>query len=153
MASYQATVRSKLSAERAFALMADFANAKHWDPATLRSRQLNDQPVGLGARFELEMKIFGRENAIEYEIVEFDAPRRVVLRGENSGSISADTITIESEGDGCAITYHAEVTMKGGFKVIGPLFGPVFKKMGDEARDAMAEWLAEEAPGEAVVSA
>lgn len=153
MASYQATVSSKLPAERAFALMADFANAEQWDPATLRSRQTNDIPVGLGARFELEMKIFGRENAIEYEIVEFDAPRLVVLRGENSGSVSVDTITVEPDGEGSAITYHAEVTMKGGLKVIGPLFGPVFKKMGDEARDAMADWLADQARGETVVSA
>lgn len=148
MASYEATVHSPLPAERAFTLMADFSNAMHWDPATLESRQLDDGPVGLGARFQFDMKIFGRENEIEYEIVEFDSPRRVVLRGENSGSVSVDTITVEPTDDGSAITYRADVTMKGGFKVIGPLFGPIFKKMGDEARDAMIEWLAQEAQAE-----
>lgn len=150
MANYETTVHADLPAERAFALMADFSNAEHWDPATLESRQLNDVPVGLGARFELKMKIFGRENEIEYEIMEFDSPRRVVLRGENSGSVSIDTITVEPDGDGSAVTYRADVTMKGGFKVIGPLFGPVFKKMGDEARDAMIEWFAQMAPTETV---
>lgn len=146
MASYEATVHSPLPAERAFALMADFSNAIHWDPATLESRQLDDGPVGLGARFQLDMKIFGRENEIEYEIVEFDAPRKVVLRGENSGSVSVDTITVEPTEDGSAVNYRADVTMKGGFKVIGPFFSPVFKKMGDEARDAMSAWLKDAAP-------
>lgn len=148
MASYEATVHSPLPAERSFALMADFSNALHWDPATLESRQLDDGPVGLGARFRLDMKIFGRENAIEYEIVEYDAPRKVVLRGENAGSVSVDTITVEPTGSGSAVNYKAEVTMKGAFKVIGPLFSPVFKKMGDEARDKMTEWLKDAAPAE-----
>ncbi len=147
MANYEATVQSDLPADRAFALMADFANAQHWDPATLESKQLNDGPVGEGARFELQMKILGRENVIEYEIVEFDAPRRVVLRGENSGSVSVDTITVAPTENGSAITYRADVTMKGGFKLIGPFFAPVFKKMGDEARDKIQEWLGEEALG------
>lgn len=153
MAKYETTVHSELPAERAFALMADFANAEHWDPATLESRQLNDIPVGLGARFELQMKIFGRENDIEYEIVEFESPIRVVLRGENSGSVSVDTITVEPDGEGSAVTYRADVTMKGGFKLVGPLFGPVFKKMGDEARDAMIEWFEQMAQAESVVEA
>lgn len=148
MASYEATVHSPLPAERAFALMADFSNALHWDPATLESRQLDDGPVALGSRFRLDMKIFGRENDIEYEIVEYDAPRKVVLRGENSGSVSVDTITVAPTDDGCAVNYRADVTMKGGFKVIGPFFSPVFKKMGDEARDKMTEWLRDAAPAQ-----
>lgn len=87
------------------------------------------------------MEIFGRENSIVYEIVEFDPPRRVVLRGENAGSVSVDTIDVESDGDGSAVTYEAEVTMKGLFKALGPLFGPVFKKMGDAAKEEIGPWL------------
>lgn len=121
--------------------MADFAKAEEWDPATKSSRQLGKEPVGVGARFELEMEIFGRENTIVYEIVEYDSPSRVVLRGENSGSVSVDEISVAPHEGGSAVTYEATVTMKGGFKVIGPFFAPVFKKMGDEARERIAPWL------------
>jgi hypothetical protein len=141
VAHYRATVDTKLEPERAFALMADFANAEGWDPSTVSSRQIGDGPVGAGARFELEMHIFGRDNSIVYEIVEFDPPSRVVLRGENAGSVSVDTITFNARGDGAAVTYDAEVTMKGAFKALAPLFAPVFKRMGDEARDAIGPWL------------
>lgn len=141
MAHYKATVHTQLPPAQAFELMADFANAQDWDPATTASRQLDGGPVDVGARFELEMQIFGRENTIVYEIVEYDAPSRVVLRGENAGSVSIDEISVAPHESGSAVTYEATVTMKGAFKVIGPLFAPVFKKMGDEAQGRIAPWL------------
>jgi hypothetical protein len=141
VAEYTATINTKLSPQRAFELMADFSNAKHWDPATLDSSKIGDHAVGLGARFELDMKIFGRENAIVYEIMEFEPPSRVVLRGENAGSVSEDEISVAPSGEGAAVTYSAVVTMKGAFKAIGPMFAPVFKRMGDEAKEQIAPWL------------
>jgi hypothetical protein len=147
VAHYKATVHTELPAEHAFALMADFSNAKSWDPATVASEQLDDAPVDVGARFELEMEIFGRENSIVYEVIEYDAPSRVVLRGENAGSVSIDEISVVPQGDGADVTYEATVTMKGAFKVIGPFFGPVFKRMGDEAREQIAPWLDQHASG------
>jgi len=141
MANYKATVQSQLAPAQAFALMADFANAEQWDPATNSSSQVGEGPVDVGARFELEMEILGRENSIVYEIIEYDAPARVVLRGENAGSVSIDEISVAPAGDGSAVTYEATVTMKGPFKVIGPFFAPVFKRMGDEAKKSIAPWL------------
>jgi hypothetical protein len=129
--------------------MADFSNADGWDPATLESRQVGAGPVEVGARFELEMEIFGRENTIIYEVVEHDSPARVVLRGENAGSVSIDEISVAPHESGSAVTYEATVTMKGAFKVLGPLFAPVFKRMGDKARDCMGPWLDGHASGSA----
>lgn len=147
MAHYKATVPSKLDPAKAFALMADFANAQLWDPATNSSRQIGGGPVDVGARFELEMEILGRENSIVYEIVEYDSPARVVLRGENAGSVSIDEISVAPAGTGSAVTYEATVTMKGAFKAIGPLFAPLFKRMGDEAKESIGPWLDTHAEG------
>lgn len=141
MAKYSATVETTASPADAFALMADFANAVHWDPATKASKRLDSGEIGVGSRFELTMEIFGRENAIEYEILEFEAPSRVVLRGENAGSVAIDEISVAPREGGSSVTYEAVVTMKGAYKAIGPLFGPVFKRMGDSARDAIGPWL------------
>ena len=143
MAHYKATVHSKLQPAQAFELMANFANAQEWDPATSESRQLGEGPIGVGTQFELDMKIMGRENSIVYEVVEFDSPSRVVLRGENAGSVSIDEISVAPHESGSAVTYEATVTMKGAYKVIGPVFAPVFKKMGDEAQGRIAPWLDE----------
>lgn len=146
MPSYRATVSTDLAPERAFQLMADFANAQYWDPATLASRQTAGDTVGEGARFELEMEILGRTNNIEYEIVEYVPHERVVLRGENAGSVSIDEISVAPDADGGSmVSYDAEVTMKGAFKLIGPLFVPVFNRMGDSAKVRIREWLDEQA--------
>jgi hypothetical protein len=145
VAHYKATVLTDLPPAQTFALMADFANAEGWDPATKNSRQLGEGPVDVGARFELEMEIFGRENSIVYEIIEYDAPARVVLRGENAGSVSIDEISVAPHASGSAVTYEATVTMKGAYKAIGPLFAPAFKKMGDKAKERIAPWLNEHA--------
>jgi hypothetical protein len=147
MPSYLATVTTQFDAGRTFGLLADFSNAEHWDPATVRSKRLDDdQPMlDVGARFQLDMRIAGRENSIVYEITDFEAPRRVVLRGENSGSVSVDTITVRpaQNGNGAVVTYQAEVTLKGVFKVISPIFGLLFNRMGENARVAMHDWLDE----------
>lgn len=145
MAHYKAIVHTELPPAQAFALMADFSNAQDWDPATVESHQLGEGPVAVGARFELEMKIFGRENSIVYEVVEYDSPSRIVLRGENAGSVSIDEISVAPHDSGAAVTYEATVTMKGAYKAIGPLFAPVFKKMGDQAKERIAPWLDEHA--------
>lgn len=147
MPEYRTTIDVKADPEMAFALLADFSNAAAWDPATLAARRIDgDGPVGVGSRFELDMKILGRENAIEYEITEIEAPRRVVLRGENSGSVAIDEITVEPHAGGSRVTYEAVVSMKGAYKLSAPLFAPVFKRMGDGARDRMREWLDELPP-------
>ena len=80
--------------------MADFANAQHWDPATSTRGSSATARSDVGARFELDMKIFGRENSIVYEVIEYDSPSRVVLRGENSGSVAVDEITVAPSADG-----------------------------------------------------
>ena len=91
------------------------------------------------------MKIAGRENSIVYEIIQFEAPRRVVLRGENAGSVSVDEINVKPahNGHGSVVTYRADVDLAGAFKIISPIFSLVFKRMGDQARDQMHDWLDE----------
>lgn len=148
MAKYRATINTRLAPAAAFERMADFSNARHWDPATLDSRQIGAGPVQAGARFELDMKIFGRENSIVYEIVEYEAPSRVVLRGENAGSVAVDEITVAPHRDGASVTYAADVSMKGPYKAIGPVFAPVFKRMGDAAKERIGPWLDAQAAGD-----
>lgn len=142
MPKYATTIEVACDAQRAFALLADFANAAAWDPATVSARRLDDDgPVGFGSRFELQMRIMGRENSIEYEITGFDPPRRVVLRGENAGSVAIDEISVEPHDSGARVTYEADVSLNGAFKLASPIFAGVFKRMGDAARDEMREWL------------
>jgi hypothetical protein len=45
------------------------------------------------------------------------------------------------------VTYAADVTLNGPFKVISPVFQLVFNRMGDKARDRIGPWLGSRAAG------
>ena len=59
VARYTTTIRSKLAPEDAFAYMADFSNARFWDPSVSEARRERHGPVGLGSTFHLVARFAG----------------------------------------------------------------------------------------------
>lgn len=145
MATYSATVTSPRSPEDVFAYLADFRTVAEWDPSINSSTLLTPgEPRTVGARFKVvQGSSIGSDVELEYEIQSVDAPRQVVLRGENDSLISIDTITVEpADGGGCAVTYDAEIELKGARKVADPLMQLGLKRLGNKAKDGLAEKLA-----------
>ncbi len=133
MAHYNGTIPSPRPAADVFAYMAEFANVADWDPTVAEAEPLQLGQPELGSKFHVLVRWLGRENAFEYEITEFEAPRRLVLRAENSTSISEDTIEVAARGTGSEMTYDARVTLKGPARLIDPVLGLAFKRLGDNA--------------------
>ena len=114
MARYRGTVISTRSAEETFDYLADFSNAAAWDPGTATAERLDDGPVGLGSAFRLGVRVGARVIPLEYRIVAFDRPHRVVLLGESGAVRSEDTVTVTPAADGGSIlTYEADLRLKG----------------------------------------
>ncbi len=145
MAHYRGTISSPRPAADVFAYMAEFANVADWDPTVAEARPLQEGEPGLGSRFHVLVRWLGRENAFEYEITEFEAPRRLVLRAENSTSVSEDTIEVAARGTGSEMNYDARVTLKGAARLIDPALGLAFKRLGDNAADGLRRELGGEA--------
>ena len=99
MARYLTKIESALPQAEAFAYMADFANARVWDPSVSEARRVGDAPIGIGSAFDLVARFGGRDVPLRYEIVEYDSPRRVVLEARRPGFVSRDTITVEPAGE------------------------------------------------------
>jgi hypothetical protein len=133
MARYRGTVESARSAEETFDYMAEFANVTEWDPTAAEARRLDEAEPSLGSRFFVRVHWLGRDLPLTYEAVEFDRPRRLVLRASNSTSVSEDTITVEPAGDGARLVYEANVQLKGPLRLFDPLLGLAFKSLGDNA--------------------
>ncbi len=86
-------IDTALPLERAFAFVADFANAERWDPGVATSVRTNAGPVGVGARYRLGVRMGGRIVPMDYEVTAFDAPRRRGPRGlVAAGSDAIDEI-------------------------------------------------------------
>ena len=107
MARYVTRIESRLSPAEAFAYMADFTNARFWDPSVSLAELRGDRPIGLGAVFHLVSRFAGRDVPLLYTIVTFEPPQRVVLESRKAGFTSRDTITIEPAGAGSVLHYDA----------------------------------------------
>ena len=133
MARYVTEIESALPQGEAFAYMADFANARLWDPSVSEARRVGKAPVGLGSKFDLVARFGGRDVPLRYEIVEFDAPRRVVLEAKRAGFVSRDTITVEPTGNGSVVHYDATLTFGGVGRLFDPIMQRIFSRVGARA--------------------
>lgn len=141
MARYRDVISSPRPAEEVFAYMARFSNVSEWDPTAAEAEPLGEGEPGLGSRFHVLVRWLGREIELEYEITEFDPPRRLVLRAENATTVSEDTVEIAARPGGSEMTYDARLDLKGIARVFDPLFGLAFKRLGDNAASGLRREL------------
>ena len=142
MAHYRGTVVSTRSAEDTFDYMADFANAAEWDPGTASTERLDAGEVRLGSAFRLDVRVGSRTTPLDYRIVAFERPRRVVLLGESDTLRSEDIMTVVPAADGGSIlTYDADLTLKGSFALANPFLGLFFGRIGDKGVEGLRRTL------------
>jgi CBS domain-containing protein len=137
MARYSTTIESTLPPAEAFAYMADFANARFWDPSVGAARRVGEEPIGVGTAFDLVARFGGRDVALRYEIVEHDPPRRVVLEARRPRFVSRDAITVEPVGSGSVVHYDAELAFAGAGRLLDPVMQRIFARVGARATAGM----------------
>lgn len=137
----QRTVRTDASPERVFDYLSDFATTNEWDPGTVHTERISGDG-GVGTTYHNRSRFMGRESELVYRVVEHTRPTRFALRGENETLTADDTIEMVPDGTGTRVTYTADFQFKGIAKLVAPLLGPAFKKLGDEAEHGLTEALA-----------
>jgi polyketide cyclase/dehydrase/lipid transport protein len=133
MARYETTIRSRLAPAEAFAYMADFSNARFWDPSVSEARHEGDAPIGIGSTFAVVARFAGRKVPLRYTIVAFEPTERVVLEARR-GFVSRDTITVRpADAGGSIVHYDAVLTFSGIGRLFDPLMQRVFDRVGAKA--------------------
>ncbi len=133
MARYVTRIESRLSPGEAFAYMADFSNARVWDPSVSEARRTDDAPIGVGSSFDVVARFAGRDVPLSYAIVEYEAPRRVVLEAKRPGFVSRDTITVEEAENGSVVHYDALLSFSGLGRLFDSVMQRVFNRTGERA--------------------
>ena len=126
-------IETRLDPEASFAFVADFANSAGWDPGVASSERLDPGPVGVGARYRLGVRLAGRVAPMEYRITVFEPSVRVVLEGSGSGVSAVDEIRFAPAGSGTRIEYTADIRLRGLLRLVQPLLGSQFARIGREA--------------------
>lgn len=140
------TIETTLPLAGTFAFIADFANAEVWDPGTLASKRRGDGPVGVGTTYDLTVRMGGGAAPMTYTIETFEPDERVVLRGVGERATARDDIRFESTpSGGTRVDYIADIELKGLIRLLQPVLGGAFRKLGDDARTGMTRALAERA--------
>ena len=137
MARYVTKIESHLSPEEAFAYMADFSNARVWDPSVSEARRVDVDSIGVGSAFDLVARFAGRDVPLRYAIVEYDAPHRVVLEARRSSFVSRDTITVEEAESGSVVHYDALLSFSGLGRLFDPVMQRIFNRTGEQAKAGM----------------
>ena len=145
MARYIVHVRTPMPRDEAFAYLADLTNFAEWDPGVDRVEQVEGDGAGLGAAFDVAVKVPGRTMTLRYDTVAFDdASTTMTAVAQNALMTSEDTITIEADGNGSIVTYDAELRLKGLLGLSDPLLRLTFNQIGDRAAAGLVETLAGE---------
>lgn len=134
-------IETTLPIDDVFAFIADFANSLAWDPGTATSTRIDAGPVGVGARYQLGVRMRGRVVPMEYRITRFEPPRRVVLDGSGSGVTAVDDIRFEPAGTGTRVDYAADIRLGGVLRLVQPFLGGAFAKIAHDAADGMQRAL------------
>ncbi|HEX7460476.1 MAG TPA: SDR family NAD(P)-dependent oxidoreductase, partial [Acidimicrobiales bacterium] len=138
MARYRGTVVSSWSPEETFDYLADFSRAAEWDPGTATAERLDDGPLGPGSTFRLGVRVGPRVIPLEYRIVTYERPHKVVLLGESDTIRSEDTMTVAAAADGGSIlTYHADLRLLGSFAIANPVLPLFFDPIGDRGVEGL----------------
>ncbi len=140
MARYVGTIPSSRSVEEAFDYLADFSSVREWDPTAVGAENLSGR-VGTGAQFRVVVRFARSENEFVYETIEFDRPRRLVLRAESPTVVSLDTITFAPSAGGSEVTYDAQLHPKGAMKLAAPILALLFRRLGDNAASGLEREL------------
>ena len=146
MPLYTTRVHSRWPAARTFAFMADLRNFEQWDPGVRSARLLAGGEPGVGAAYEVTVGGVFRDIVLRYETIAYDAPRRVVVRADNSVLTSRDEITVEVSQTGSEVIYAAGLDLRGPLRVLNPLLGLVFKRIVNRAADGLRVALARDEP-------
>ena len=133
MARYVTKIESQRPAAEAFAYMADFSNARLWDPSVSEARRAGNGPIGVGSAFDLVARFAGRDVPLRYTIVAYEPPRRVVLEARTRGFVSRDTITVEPADHGSDVHYDALLAFSGPGRLFDPVMQRIFDRVGAQA--------------------
>jgi Polyketide cyclase / dehydrase and lipid transport len=142
MARYQAVVQSRWPAAETFAYLATFSNAVDWDPGVLASEQLDPGPVAMGTRFRLVVPFGGRRVPLTYRVTGYQPDREVLLAATSGLLHATDKIVVTGGAGGSAVSYQAEVRLRGPLRLLDPLLRPRFRAVADRAAAGLAQALA-----------
>jgi uncharacterized protein YndB with AHSA1/START domain len=124
-----------------FDYTSDFSNIENWDPGVAASRQVGDGTIGVGTRFDLDVRFGKSVLPMVYEINAYEPNHRVVLIGKGDTLDAIDEIRFSAEAGMTVIDYTADLHFHNWLRYVDPLLSPFLKGVGRKALDGLVSVL------------
>jgi uncharacterized protein YndB with AHSA1/START domain len=122
-----------------FRAIADVESFPRWNPTTKSAKKLSPGETGEGTRFELTIRGFGR--TIQ-ELRGFEPDRQVTLVPHIKTLSGGHTFVLIPEGDGqTRVDHQLEMTLRGAWRVFGPMVAMVGRRNLRQTATALKNWL------------
>lgn len=121
--SYDVTTVIARPIEDVFAFLADGTNDPKFSPRVLEIQKTTDGPTGVGTVYASTVKDAGVKTKREFEITEFDPPRRIRWKelSKNLVRVPEGGYDLAPEGAGTRVTLSNTLEGRGFGKLIAPL--------------------------------
>lgn len=140
MITWSGTRRVHASAAHTFDVIATHGRENHprWEKEVVEIRPVTPGPVGLGTRAIMVRKEMGRVRAVEYEVTEFDAGRRIAFHHPDANMDFALSFTVSpATASECDLRVDVRAQPNGALRAIEPLMRLAFPKRSARITDAM----------------
>lgn len=119
MASIETSIAINRSLEEVFSFITDPGNTPRWAPA-VKSVTVSG-PMGPGARGREVRTFLGRRLEMDWEVTEYEPPRRLGFRYTSGPLPAVAVFTLEPEAEGTRLTCRTNIQGRGLFRLLGPL--------------------------------
>ena len=127
VANVTGSVRIVAPLDKVFDTVADSRNEPSFNAAMTEVELLTPEPIGLGTRFHARMGRAGMDMFVE--LTQFDPPHRLGSLTTSAMMETSGTLTFTSEEDATLMVWDWQVHPKGWFRMLGPLVGPLGRRM------------------------
>lgn len=122
---------------------------ERWLPGLVRIERVTPGPFGRGTRWRETRRVFGRDATEEFEVVEYEPPRRLGLRvdGRRGSSKRGEYLfeyRLAPSATGTELVLNGEIRLGGWLEVVGRLFVLPFRKAMEKDLAALATYLSSE---------
>jgi uncharacterized protein YndB with AHSA1/START domain len=121
------SVRIAAPRERVFDTVADTRNEPSFNTAITEVELLTPEPIGPGSRFRARMGSARMDMLVQ--VTEFDRPHRLGSLTISSMMGTSGTLTFTADTDATLMIWDWQVRPKGWFQALGPLVGPLGRRM------------------------
>jgi carbon monoxide dehydrogenase subunit G len=115
-------------AQEVFDFVADERNEPRYNPRMLRAEQISEGPIGLGTRFQTELKTMSRTMSMVVEVTGFERPRRLASVTRSAMMDTEGALTFERVPNGTRMRWSWDVRLHGAMRAISPFVGAIGRR-------------------------